>query len=167
MQFPFNRTQGGWKVRDDHVDLVGQFSDSGTDLLVFRHMGVGVPTQRKPKIFYHHAVIEMVRVAPEIRAPLGAVETQTTNLRRVIVEIIKPRVGICIVAPEGIHFLLWCIEVLVVARHVHDRRDIELAADERQAVIPVAVQDIAGQDEQVPGRIRCKLALGIRQVPFP
>ena len=74
MLFPIKRTQGGRKVRDDHVDLAGQLGNGGANPRVFVHVAVGVPAQRHPEILDHRAVIEMVRVAPEIRAPLGAVE---------------------------------------------------------------------------------------------
>ena len=165
--FIIKRTQGGRKVRDDHVDLAGQPGDTGTDLLVFRYVAVGVPTQRHPEILYHRAVIEMVRVPPKIRAPLRAVEAQALNLHRVIVEIVKPGVPLGVVAPEGVHFPFWGVVVLVVARHEDHRGELELAADERQAVVPVAVHDVAGQDEQVPVLVGRELALPVRQVPFP
>ena len=119
--FMIKRTQGGREVRDDHVDLAGQPGDAVTDLLVFRHVAVGVPAQRHPEILYHRAVIEMVRVAPEIRAPLGAVEAQAPDLHRVVVEIIKPGVPFGVVAPEGVHFPLRGMVVLVIARHEDDR----------------------------------------------
>ena len=165
--FPINRPQGGRKVRDDHVYLAGQPGDTVTDLPVFRHVAVGVPTQRHPEILYHRAVIEMVRVAPEIRAPLGAVEAQAPDLHRVIIEIIKPGVPLGVVAPKGVHLPFRGVEVLVIARHEDDRGDLEFPADERYAVVPVAVHDVAGQDEQVPVLIGRELALPIRQVPFP
>ena len=165
--FPIKRPQGRRKVRYDHVYLAGQFSDAVTDLPVFRHVAVGVPTQRHLEILYHRAVIEMVRVATENRAPLGAVEAQALNLHRLIVEIIKPGVPLGVVAPKGVHFPLWGIEVLVIARHEDNRGYLEFPADERHAVVPVAVHDVASQDEQVPVLIGRELALPIRQVPFP
>ena len=109
----------------------------------------------------------MVRVAPEIRAPLRAVEAQAPNLHRVIVEIIKPGVPLGVIAPEGVHFPLWGMVVLVVARHENNRGDLEFPADERQAVVAVAVHNVAGQDKQVPVLIGRELALPVRQVPFP
>ena len=72
-----------------------------------------------------------------------------------------------VVAPEGVHFPLWGMVVLVIARHEDDRGELEFPADERHAVVPVAVHDVAGQDEQVPLLIGRELALPVRQVPFP
>ena len=41
------------------------------------------------------------------------------------------------------------MEILVVARHVDDRGGSDLAADERHAELPIAVCDVAGQNQQI------------------
>ena len=168
MPFPIKRTQRGRKVRDDHVHLTCQFGDAGTDLPVFHHVTIRVPTQRHPEILDHRAVIEMVRVAPEIRAPLGTVKAQALNFYRVIVEIVKTGVPLGVIAPEGVHFPLWGIVVLVIARHV--QMTGEILSSRRMNGRPWSRLP----STMSPARMSRSRSLsgenwptGIRQVPFP
>ena len=168
IQFLIDCLQCGRKMRDDYVHLAGLrryvLCDSPEFLCVLER--VPIPGQRE--IRNHRGIANMVHgVAPEIRTPLRAVEAQAPNLDCVIVEIMKSLVGVREGAPEGIHVRLGGVVVLVIARHENDRRDAELAADERQTEFSLAVHDIPGQDEQVPGPVRRELVHRGWQVPAP
>ena len=168
IQFLVDCLQCGRKMRDDYVHLAGLrryvLCDSPELLRVLER--VPIPGQRE--IRNHRGIANMVHgVAPEIRTPLRAVEAQALDLGRVVVEIMKSLVGVREGAPEGVHVLLGGVVVLVVARYKNDRRDAELAADERQTEISLAVHDIPGQNEQVPGPVRRELVRRRWQVPAP
>ena len=104
---------------------------------------------------------------PEVRAPLRAVEAQARDLGCVVVEIIKSLVVVSELAPKGVHLLPAGMVILVVAGHENHRGHFELAMDERHAVEPPAVHDVAGEYQHIPGCIGRELVQGLRQVPFP
>ena len=159
-------SQRGREMGDDHVQLTGQLGDACGDALVLFEVRVGIPARGQVEIRYP-VVKQDGRMPPEVRTPLRAVEAQPRDLGRVVVEIIKSLVVVGELAPEGLDLLPAGMVILVVAGHENHRGPLELAVDERHAVEPPAVHDIAGEYQHIPGCIGRELLQGIRQVPFP
>ena len=166
IQLQINGFQRGRVMGDDHVQFTGQAGDAGGGAPVLGQVGIRVPARGHVEILYHFVKLDG-RIPPEVRAPLRAVEAQAPYLDRVVIEIIKILVVLRKLAPEGVHLPSSGMEILVVAGHINNRRDADFAADERHTVDPLAVDDVAGEDEQIPCFIGDELVLRIRQVPFP
>ena len=129
---------------DDYVHLTGQAGEAGGDAPVLFEVRVGVPARGQVEIRYP-VVKQDRRMPPEVRAPLRAVEAQARDLGRVVVEIIKILVVLREPAPEGLDLLPAGMVILVVAGHENHRGHLKLAVDERHAVEPPAVHDVAGE----------------------
>ena len=124
--------------------LPASLASRAGDALVLFEVRVGVPARGQVEIRYP-VVKPDGRCPPEVRAPLGAVDAQARDLGRVVVEIIKSLIVLREPAPEGLDVLPAGMVILVVAGHEYHRGDLELALDERHAVEPPAVHDVAGE----------------------
>ena len=166
IQRQINGRRRGREMGDNHVHFTGQAGDACGNALVLFEVREGIPARCQVEIRYP-VVKQDGRMPPEVRAPLRAVDAQARYLDRVVIEIIKSLVIVREPAPKGVHRPPVGMVILVVAGHKYDRREAELPVDERHAVEPLAVHDVTGEDQQIPGFIGRELVQGIRQVPFP
>ena len=144
IQRQVNGRQCRREMGDDHVHLTGQAGEAGGDAPVLFKVRISIPARGQVEIRY--PVVKLDRqFPPEVRAPLRAVEAQARDLGRVVVEVIKSLVVVSEPAPEGLDLLPAGMVILVVAGHEYHRGHLELAVDERHAVDPPAVHDVAGE----------------------